>query len=56
MTIYIDNCKTVKIYHVKPKIAKAIATLLEMDEELLYSETREGYGVTIVDKKEEDKK
>ena len=53
MNIYIDSGKTVKTYyHVKSKIAKAIITLLEMDEELVWSETHEGYGVAIVDKTE----
>lgn len=57
MTIYIDNGKTVKIYHqVKVKVAKAVMTLLETDDELVWSETHEGYGVAIVDKAEgEDK-
>ena len=48
--LYIDNGKTVKTYPIKSKIAKAIMTLLETDEELVWSETREGYGVTIIDK------
>lgn len=53
--LYIDNGKTVKTYSVKSRIAKAIMTLLETDEELVWSETREGYGVTIIDKtKSED--
>lgn len=50
MTIYIDNGDTVKIYPVKVKVAKAVATLLESDCELFWSETRKGYGVEIVDK------
>ena len=54
MNIYIDSGKTVKTYyHVRSKIAKAIITLLEMDEELVWSETHEGYGVAIVDKSED---
>jgi len=58
MTIYVDDGKTVKIYSsVKVKVAKAIMTLLETDDELLWSETHTGYGVAIVDKTEsEDKK
>lgn len=50
MTIYVDNGETVKIYPVKSKVAKAVMTLLEMDDELIYSETHTGYGVAIVDK------
>ena len=57
MTIYIDDEKTVKIYPVKTKIAKAVMTLLETDDELVWSEIHEGYGVAIVDKtKSEDTK
>ena len=52
MTIYIDNGKSVKIYHVKANVAKAVATLLETDEDLACSETHDGYGVAIVDKTE----
>jgi len=52
MTIYIDNGDTVKIYPVKVKIAKAVMTLLEMDNELVWSRTHPGYGVTVVDKRE----
>lgn len=50
MTIYIDNGETVKIYPVKSKVAKAIMTLLETGEELVWSETHEGCGVVIVNK------
>ena len=50
MTIYVDDGETVKIYPVKVKVAKAVMTLLEMDEELVWSRTHEGYGVKIVDK------
>ncbi len=51
MTIYIDDGKTVKIYDsVKTKVAKAIMTLLEMNDEVMWSETHTGYGVEIVDK------
>lgn len=52
--LYIDNGKTVKTYSVKSRVAKAIMTLLETDEELVWSETREGYGVAIVDKTESE--
>ena len=52
MTIYIDNGDTVKIYPVKNKIAKAVMTLLESDDELVYSETLSGYGVVIVNNTE----
>ena len=56
MTIYVDDGKTVKIYSsVKAKVAKAIMTLLETDDELLWSETHTGYGVAIVDKTESEK-
>ena len=55
MTIYVDDGKTVKIYSsVKVKVAKAIMTLLETDDELLWSETHTGYGVAIVDKAESE--
>ena len=57
MTIYFDDGKTVKIYSsVKAKVSKAIMTLLEMDDELVWSETHEEYGVTIVDKSENRKR
>lgn len=52
--IYIDDGKTVKTYPVKSKVGKAVATLLETDNELAWSETLEGYGVTIVDKEKEE--
>ena len=52
MTIYIDDGKTVKIYPVKAKVAKAVMTLLETDNELVWSETVTGCGVDIVDKTE----
>ncbi len=56
MTIYVDDGKKVKIYDsVKTKVAKAVMTLLETDEELLWSTTHEGYGVAIVDKAESEK-
>ena len=50
MTIYIDDGETVKIYPVKIKVAKAVMTLLELDDELVWSKTHTGCGVTIVDK------
>lgn len=49
MTIYVDNGKSVKIYQVKNKVAKAVMTLLELDEEMPCSETHIGYEVAIVD-------
>ena len=55
MNIYVDDGKTVKIYPVKVKVAKAVMTLLEMDDELAWSETLAGYGVEIVDKTESEK-
>ena len=56
MTIYVDDGKTVKIYPVKVKVAKAVMTLLETDDELVWSETHKGYGVEIVDKEEKENK
>ena len=50
MTTYIDDGESVKIYPVKVKIAKAIMTLLELDDELVGSKTHKGYSVVIVDK------
>ena len=52
MTIYVDDGKTVKIYPVKAKVAKAVMTLLETDCELVWSETQTGFGVNIVEKEE----
>ena len=54
MTIYVDDGETVKIYPVKAKVAKAVMTLLEMDDELIWSKTNPGYGVEIVDKEESE--
>jgi hypothetical protein len=54
MTIYVDDGKTVKIYPVKIKVAKAVMTLLETDNELVWSETHKGYGVEIIDKAESE--
>ena len=54
MTIYVDDGKTVKIYPVKVKVAKAVMTLLELDDEMVWSETHKGYGVAIIDKAESE--
>lgn len=54
MTIYVDDGETVKVYPVKVKVAKAIMTLLEVDNELMWSESHKGYGVAIVDKAESE--
>lgn len=50
MTIYVDDGETVRIYPVKVKVAKAIMTLLETDDKLVWSRSP-GYGVALVDKK-----
>ena len=49
MSIYINDNKkgTVRHYCTTPKIDKAIETLLREMEEIVYSETRSGYEVTI---------
>lgn len=54
MTIYIDDGKKVKIYPVKAKVAKAVMTLLETDNEFVWNETHKGYGVAIVGKTESE--
>lgn len=54
MTIYIDDGEAVKEYPVKDKVAKAIMTLLETDNELTWSVTHKGYGIAIVDKAESE--
>lgn len=54
MTIYVDDGETVKIYPVKVKVAKAVMTLLESDDELVWSKTHKGYGVAIIDKAESE--
>ena len=54
MTIYVDDEEKVKIYSVEPKVAKAIMTLLETDDKLVWSETHAGYGVKIIDKEESE--
>jgi hypothetical protein len=56
MTIYVDDGETVKIYPVKVKVAKAVMTLLELDDELVWSKTCAGYGVAIIDKAESEDK
>lgn len=56
MTIYVDDGETVKIYPVKAKVAKAVMTLLELDDELVGSKTQAGYGVAIVDKADSEGK
>lgn len=47
MSIYINDVKkgTVRHYCTTPKIDKAIETLLREMEEIVYSETHEGYEV-----------
>lgn len=51
MKIFIDDDGFVKIYVVKNKVAKAVMTLLEAeDDEVTYSTTDKGYEVEIVDK------
>lgn len=52
MTIYVDTGKSVKIYPVTESIARAVMTLLETDNEFVWSETHSGYHVAIVDKTE----
>ena len=54
MTIYVDDGEIVKIYPVKVKVAKAVMTLLETDDELVWSSTHEGCGVAIVNKSESE--
>lgn len=48
MIIYVDDGETVKIYPVKAKVARAVMTLLETDDELVWSSTHEGCGVAII--------
>lgn len=54
MTIYVDDGKTVKNYPVQAKVAKAVMTLLEAHNSLMWSETLPWYGVKIVDKAESE--
>ena len=55
MSIYIQDDKkhTVRYYATTSKIEKAIDTLLQADADLMYSETHEGYAVTIIEMQEE---
>ena len=48
MGLYIqdDKTKTIRHYHTSPKVEKAIETLLKQDEEMIWSESLEGYEVT----------
>lgn len=50
MSLYIDNGTTVKHYCTNKRIEKAIQTLLESIEDIVYSETHEGYEVQIKEK------
>ena len=56
MSIYINDNKkkTVREYCTTPKIEKAIEALLRMNEELVYSETHEGYEVEIKESSDAD--
>lgn len=54
MTIYVDDGETVKTYPVKVKVAKAVITLLEMDNTVVWSETDKGYGVAVIYKAESE--
>ena len=54
MTIYVDDGETVKTYPVKAKVAKAVITLLEMDNTVVWSETDKGYGVAVIYKAESE--
>ena len=57
MKIFIDDGKFVKIYVVKNKVAKAVMTLLEAeDDEVTYSTTDKGYEVEILDKNRKGRK
>lgn len=50
MAIYINNGNTVKQYCTNKKTEKAIMTLLEQTEDMVWSESRENYTVTYRDK------
>lgn len=54
MTIYVDDDEKVKIYPTRAKIAKAIETLLELDQNSVWSETDKGYGVAVIYKAESE--
>ena len=57
MKIFIDNDEFVKTYVVKNKVAKAVMTLLEAeDDEVTYSTTDKGYEVEILDKNRKEEK
>lgn len=47
MTIYVDDGEAVKIYPVKAKVAKAVMTLLELDDELGLYTKQENYYIKI---------
>lgn len=48
--IYIDNGKTVKEHNTTSRTDKAISTLLEQIEDMIWSETLEGYQVIVTEK------
>ena len=50
MTIYVDDGKAVKSYIVSPKIAKAVMTLLEADEGMVWSKTEDVISRQAVEK------
>ena len=52
--IYIDNGKTVKQYETDKRTEKAIMTLLELNEDMMSSETHEGYEVAIKEKEKKE--
>ena len=54
MKIYFDDGEKVKTYFVGVRVAKALMTLLEADENLIWSQSHKGYGVAIVDKEESE--
>jgi len=51
--IYIDNGKTVKEYYTDKIIEKAIRDLLDRMEDIISSETFEGYTVEIRERNDE---
>ena len=51
MSIYIDNGKTVEEYYTDKRIEKAIRYLLNSIEDIMSSETSEGYTVEIKERK-----
>ena len=55
MSLYIQDNKKhiVRHYYTTPKIDRAIEALLQADADLIYSETHEGYAVTIIELQEE---